>query len=99
MLHHSHQSLRDKLAAKFDAKKKTQNQPVTIKDIYVYPEKFGYSHGEFCDRNHNHTNLYRAYPVLLRLNDHIESLAMIANIYHEQYYCDKDSEGKFQIKT
>ncbi|KTC78367.1 hypothetical protein [Legionella brunensis] len=86
--------LRHSRGKKLEQEKKTQNAPVTIRDLVIYPEKAKYSYGE----SKSHENKYPEFDTLPRLIDHIKSLARITNSYHQQLYCESTNEGSYQLK-
>lgn len=86
--------LKAQLIAKFEKEEKAINQDVLIRDIFVYPLKVVHSYGE----SKNHLNRYQEHPTIMRLVDHVESLAKIANQYHQKYYCNKNEDGTYTIK-
>jgi len=89
---HRIQQLRKKIVAKFDRKAKKANQNIFIRDIFIYANDPGASYGEAK----NHSNKNEVYPSIVRLIDHIESLANIANEYHKSHYC---MENKNELNT
>lgn len=88
-------TLRDRLRAKIQQGQSQKDSPISVRDIFVYAKTRIHSFGE----SKNHTNKYQNFPLLSRLIDHIDSLASIANMYHEQYYCEKVSDDKYVIRS
>lgn len=87
--------LKGKLIKRIDDKEKFINQDIFIRDLYVHPCNVDNSYGE----SKEHNNQYQQISPLIRLIDHIESLAHIANEYHQKYYCDKKKDNSYAIKA
>lgn len=68
------------------------NQPVIIRDIQCYAIIPDHSFGE----KNISRSYYREYGLLERMMDHIESLANIANCFHEERYCEYQ-EGEMKL--
>ncbi|WED44083.1 hypothetical protein [Legionella cardiaca] len=86
---------RESLRKKFAKEKERQNQPVTIHELVVYPENDNYSYGEAKAHGNKYSSDIATLP---RLVEHIKSLATIANLYHQQTYCELTEEGKYELK-
>lgn len=79
----------------FEERDKKINQPIVIRDIFIYPLAHQHSFGESTI---SHDNIYSQYPLISRLIDHIDSLAKIGNEYHQQYNCNEEKIGAFRLK-
>lgn len=86
--------LKDRLITQFEAEEQKINQDIFIRDIFIYPFEYAHSFGEA----RTHCNPYQEQKTITRLVDHIESLAIMANTYHEKYYCDTNADGTSTIK-
>jgi len=88
-------SFKEKLIVKFNEQQKKKNAPIHIQDIFIYPGKGKEGAvGEAKVQNHIHTH----FPESVRLLDHIEFLANIANEYHQAQYCQKNNDGTYTIR-
>lgn len=81
------------LANRQEAALAAMNKPVTIRDLVVRtqaPNCYGESK--------SHTNPYNNIADIERLNDHIHSLFTLANEDHRANYCQRETDGTFNIK-
>lgn len=81
--------LRKTLRQRFEKQKQKEDCPVTFRDMVIYPEHAEYSYGE----SKQHTNS-RDENADIRLIDHIQYLAKLANSYHQKAYCEPGEEGR-----
>lgn len=88
------QHLKEKLLARFTKRQAIMNQEVHIRDLFVYPtsseRRASFGEKEYC-------SAHSGIPTMERLEDHIASLAKIANSYHQKYYCDKKN-GDYTLR-
>lgn len=82
-----------RLFSHFKKKIQVANQPVFIRNIFVYGTQ---TKGEFLKSNAS-SNTTKA-PTIKRLGDHIDLIAGLANEYHQQYYCTQKTDGTYEIK-
>lgn len=87
-------ALKARLSEKIEVSRNLMNQDIHVRDIIISAENNNSSFGEYF----NQTSKYRHIPVLERLVDQVRSLAAIANLYHHQYYCNKNDSGVYTIK-
>jgi hypothetical protein len=81
---------------KIDQRQKEINAPICITDIFIYPGKSkDGTFGEKKVQNKIHTH----YPESVRLLDHIDFLAAVANEYHQTQYCQTDNNGNYTIRA
>lgn len=83
----------DNVAKKLEQKRKLQTKPVTIKNLVVYPDDSD-TYGESAET----FNISSDINIVQRLTDQVESLAQIANLHHQQAYCEQTTDGKHQLK-
>lgn len=85
--------IRDKITKRYEARLARMNEDIHIMDIFVYAKSVNQIYGEYDQRKTKDEYDH----VVERLFDHIELLANIANIYHQQYYCQLSEDGKSYV--
>ncbi|CDZ79192.1 hypothetical protein BN59_03510 [Legionella massiliensis] len=88
-------ALKSTLRGRLNKQRAVENAPITIRDLIVYPDDAQYSFGES-----NYTSEHESSADSVnRLTDHIKSLATIANLYHQQAYCEATDGSNYQLKA
>lgn len=85
--------IRDKIAKRYEARLAKMNEDIHILDLFVYAQSINQIYGEYNQRKTKDEYDH----VVERLFDHIELLANIANIYHQQYYCQLSADGESYV--
>ena len=106
MFYEDYLNQKEKLGALFEKKKKIANQPICIRDIFMYsadiPKKdterklciIKGALGEYDRKAYTSTS-----DSLQRLVEHFKFLAHLTTKYHQACYCEKNEDGEITIRS
>ena len=88
-----HKLLRDTLKKKLEKASAIENAPIAIHDLIVSPDK-----NVLFGEAKTAPKVFERRDPIKRLLEHIDVLAQIANLYHQEKYCEPLENGQYQLK-